>query len=309
MNKKLLWSSLISALSICASQAMSATINVDNTSGSCVASGQVAPYNEVYCTITDAVADASAADVIEVAAGNYSEDIAVSISLDIRGANSGVNPNTCSRGAETVLDGGFHFTGNDITIDGFKCENGADSFGVGTSCAYLLASTSGHAIKNNIITGQGLSGTRGILFGYQITGTSIENNYISQWHSGIYLNPSDSNTITGNDFYDNIVGIGSSGQSNLQINDNDFSENDIEGWGIDTVGVAVEAHGNCFDGDNGVGIAHYSGASIDATANWWGASDGASGVGTGSGEVVSGVVDVSSHVTDGSVCHEFTSSL
>ena len=90
--------------------------------------------NQFFTTIQNAIDDCDTdnGDTIEVAAGTYSEQVIVTKSLDIRGANYNVNPNTSARGAETVLSNGASgrafsiYSGNtDVSINGFKFDGGS----------------------------------------------------------------------------------------------------------------------------------------------------------------------------------------
>jgi pectin methylesterase-like acyl-CoA thioesterase len=63
----------------------------------------VGPSDNDYTTIQAAINAADAGDTIQVAAGTYNEFVDVSKPLSIRGANYGVDPNTDSRGDESII--------------------------------------------------------------------------------------------------------------------------------------------------------------------------------------------------------------
>jgi hypothetical protein len=78
------------------------TIQVDVNDPGCVTgSGQPDPYSVVYCSIQDAITDASPGDSINVAAGIYYEnDIRLKDDVQVLGAGAGV----------TTIDGGGDLT-------------------------------------------------------------------------------------------------------------------------------------------------------------------------------------------------------
>ena len=171
--------------------AKAGTIAVDNTTA-CVASPHANPYAATYCTIQDAVTDASAGDTVQVAAGTYIEDISVSKSLTLNAANAGTDPTAGPRGAETIVQGGFRVLSSGFTLDGFSLRDGVGPGGIGDiTCAWLAGSTSGHRIVNNIIVGPApapVSGSRGVLFSASSGSNSVvQNNEISDWFSGIFI--------------------------------------------------------------------------------------------------------------------------
>ncbi|MCB0203786.1 MAG: hypothetical protein KDH89_03060 [Anaerolineae bacterium] len=96
--------------------------------------------------IQAAINAAAAGDTINVLPGTYAEDITVDKSLDIRGPNYGISPNTGIRGVEAVvvpataaIDSGeiFHVEASDVSIDGFTID------GDNTALASGYSSTNG----------------------------------------------------------------------------------------------------------------------------------------------------------------------
>jgi hypothetical protein len=226
-------------------------------------------------SIQAAVDAASPGDTIIVAAGTYNENATVNKSLTLKGANAGVsagaNPGT--RGAESIINGGIKISASNVIIDGFQIQGGNLGSGDASCGIYILANYGGHTISNNKFLGPGTSITsRGILFGYNISNTTIKNNEFANWLSGVYINPSSNLLFDGNYIHGNTAGIGSDGISNMTVQNNNFAGN-TEGWGAGPVGANVQGHNNNFVG-NGIGIKNYGGQVIDATNNWWGHASG-----------------------------------
>lgn len=101
-----------------------------------------------FSTIQAAINDAATTtgDIIEVAAGTYTENVTVNKSVTIKGANFGT-PGCGTRVAESIVAGGtgtaFTVSANDVTIDGFNIT------GVTGIAATGVA---GIKFKNNLIT-------------------------------------------------------------------------------------------------------------------------------------------------------------
>ena len=73
-----------------------------------------------FNTIADAVAAASANDVIYVFAGTYAESVNVNKSLTILGPNTGINGNSGSRVSEANITRSLSTTGNQIILRGLE---------------------------------------------------------------------------------------------------------------------------------------------------------------------------------------------
>ncbi|MFZ4402086.1 MAG: right-handed parallel beta-helix repeat-containing protein [Bacteroidales bacterium] len=80
-----------------------------------------------------------AGDVIEVAAGTYNENVDITKSVELRGANYGTS-GCNTRVAESVIQGSFTIGTDNITVDGFEF----------TGANAQIASTSGATVRSNI---------------------------------------------------------------------------------------------------------------------------------------------------------------
>ena len=103
-----------------------------------------------YATIQDAINDATCA-VINVSAGTYNENLSILRSLILNGANTGINPNTSSRGSEATISGdpAIIIKAPNVFVDGFTISDPSGSASVGVD---VKAAASGAVIRNNIFT-------------------------------------------------------------------------------------------------------------------------------------------------------------
>lgn len=147
---------------------------------------------------------ATAADILHVGAGTYTETVTVNKALDIRGANYGVNPNTGSRVDESILSGTFLTQSNTISIDGFAMTGagmavqapGTGQSGITVRNNHMYAKNGGRMIEywgtatattnwtvsnNRIENIQAVDATAITLF--NITGVTISNNVIQHTNS------------------------------------------------------------------------------------------------------------------------------
>jgi pectin methylesterase-like acyl-CoA thioesterase len=74
-----------------------------------------------YCTIQTAIGAAVDGDTIEVAAGTYTETVAVNKQVTLLGANYDEDPaGSSDRGDESVIEGMVTITADEVTVNGFK---------------------------------------------------------------------------------------------------------------------------------------------------------------------------------------------
>ena len=215
--------------------------------------------------IQAAVDAAASGDIIEVDTGTYPENVTINGSMTVKAALS----------ATPVVDGAILInTNNAVTLDSLTIHNGSNLL-YGSTAGGIIVAGSGHTIKNCTLVGNGASGYYGI---HVAAGTwnnlTIQDNDLSGWHGGLYLNPSSGHVISGNNFHNNIyVGIGSDGISNVSITGNTFSGHTHPSWGegmgVSAAGVNVNVTGNRFF-NNTFGIRNWGpSGTVNATCNYW----------------------------------------
>ena len=230
--------------------------------------------NTYYGTIQSAIDDITTVDndIIEVAAGTYTEAVTVNKILTIKGANAGIaaGNDPGSRGAESIVDGGIYLTTASI-IDGFKIINGAQLGGSSFKGIFVLSANA--TVANTIVENVTGSQSSGIEVGYYNNFSLTNSSVINNWR-GIYLNPSSGDVLFGNLIDGNSYGIGSDGLTNFSMTGSSITNNSQEGWGASSVGSSVMANNNIIANNSTVSIAHYGGSAIDANCNWWGQANG-----------------------------------
>jgi len=165
-----------------------------------------------FTTIQLAINDAGTVTgtILQVSAGTDAENVTISKSITLEGANFGVNPVTTTRGAETIVDGTFtgapfDITANNVVLDGFTIEHGEGGANAGVATS---STVSGYNIENNIITDNTI---------------------------GVYANCSAASTIQDNLFNGNNIsgpsggaGIYSDqGTASLTVNGNEFENHTL----------------------------------------------------------------------------------
>lgn len=155
--------------------------------------------NVSYSTIPAAIAAASAADVIQVDAGTYTDNITIDKALALKGPNAGIDPNTQTRNPEAILQNiVFSVTGTPVIIDGFHISV------TGTFHGLQLHSTpTTVTVQNNIFERQATTGGQpyyGISINSSSATKTIQNNKFTgsttygsvgshrTWRAGIWSN-------------------------------------------------------------------------------------------------------------------------
>lgn len=245
---------------------------VDNrldVTGKATASGTFG--TTAFSEIDAAVGAVDEDGIVAVLEGEYSGDFEISKSVTLQGANAGISAgaNTETRGDETVIQGGFQVTADDVTVDGFTIEGGSDIVS-DVAGIHLAAGAEGAVISNNILNGAGTG--RGILS--SLNGGNdellIENNEISGWTTGIFNQSNDGVEVVGNLIHDNTAGVANDETNAVSITDNDFQNNDEAIGTFNSTQLSVTGNDLA---ENTVAINNYGGEAVNAVENYFGTVD------------------------------------
>jgi len=254
-----------------------------------------------YNTIQQAINAAGTDDTINVASGNYTENLLVNkASLNFIGANAGI-PGSETRSDETNIIGYVKITSNNISFNGFKFTDGEQVPAGDKAAIYIAGSTSDHTIQCNLFTRTGAApggpdSFRGIIneFG-GVSSLLIKQNKFIGWHTGIYLQNADAQ-VTDNVMTENYVGMSIDGAVSVTVAYNSFINNGLEGLGIGPPPVtSLTLEHNCFTG-NLTAVANWQTVEINAENNNWGDASGpynSTSNPDGQGDAVSDNVDYS----------------
>jgi Ca2+-binding RTX toxin-like protein len=221
-----------------------------------------------YTTIQDALADAADGDTIIVMAGSYSGDITIDKQVTIASAeNAGIDADD-SRGAESVLTGGFHITADGVVIDGLTIEDGGSFVGFDVTGAAVQADNV--EIRNTIFdrTG-GPASARGLITAIgDAQGLVVTGNSFTGWATGAYLNPGTDASVTDNTFAANTVGLSTDQPSaGLSITGNTFDSNTFEQIGVgaidDPTDASLHIGANTFTGPANIDVSIYPLAGVE----------------------------------------------
>ncbi len=223
---------------------------VDATSGNdtndCLSAGSAC------LTIGAAIFQASAGDTINVAAGTYNEQVQISKTLTLLGAQHGVDARTRSA-TESIIDnacGPIQILADNVIVDGFTIQG---------------ATSSDPCLISGIWTNPGFSGTNG---GYQILNNIIQNNIAGMEADNIAGHPA---TISKNLFLNNnLSGPGSGngietdfGLADTLIDNNKFVGNPSSSIVVEAPASGLTISNNEFD----AGMALFNTVSSSVTSN------------------------------------------
>ena len=108
--------------------------------------------NCAFATVLKGVRAVDAGGTVNVAAGTFTENLTITQTVTLRGAQAGVDARTRpgTPASESILANGVYVNANGVVIDGFTVQ-GADGVGDLGPGIYLPGSYSGQQILNNII--------------------------------------------------------------------------------------------------------------------------------------------------------------
>ncbi len=221
-----------------------------------------------FTSIGAAVGAAAAGDTVQVLQGTYNENVVVQESITLIGPNTGQSAGLHSetRSPEAVIVGGIMVDADNVTIDGFTINGGANFAGE-ASGIFLASGASEVTIENNIITGTGAG--RGILSAFNGDNDNlvVADNNIGHWTTAIFNQSNTNVDVTGNYIHDNFGGVANDFVADLLIQGNLFANNEEA---IATFqSTDVEVHFNNLAA-NDIAIQNYGGEQIDASFNDFG---------------------------------------
>ena len=233
----------------------------------------IAGSSTVYSTIQAAVNAATAGATITVDAGTYAEQVTITKSLTIKGAQAGINAASRVGGStsnESIVSGAvssgvrssaFNINANDVVLDGFTVQGETNTSGTTGAGIVVSPKISGTHILNNIVQNN-VAGL--FLANYSSTdGALIQHNYFANNNNsgsnsgrGIYTDGSvsggiftnvtiDSNSFVGNYGTDGIEAAcafqasNAGQQSNITITNNVMTGNGKATLFFNTTGVVI----------------------------------------------------------------------
>ncbi|MBN1551124.1 right-handed parallel beta-helix repeat-containing protein [bacterium] len=210
-------------------------IQVDVNAPGCVSGSQPDPYTVTYCSVVDAVADASSGDTIQIAPGLYTVTDRITIAmpdLTLLGPQANIDPRPCQSTTRTpgsaneaIIDGQsmvdhiFFLAASNIILNGLEIKSGTgdlikqDAFFTDNVVQYCIVHHSSgddgiqfkysanSRIENNHIfstVGDGAS------FAYSSNGIAVNNEIhdVYSEHGGFYIYSSTNITLMDNLIYD-----------------------------------------------------------------------------------------------------------
>jgi|GEM_PF-4283639 len=184
--------------------------------------GAITVGDTAYATIDQAVTNAEDATV-EVASGTYDH-----VTLDVENV-------TLRATGDATLSEGVTLAADGTDVINFTIES-ANFHGVSQQVGVYVPVDSGdHRIADNVIVESTDKTSRGVLFAESATGdTTIVDNEISEFTTGVYLSTAENVTVENNDIHHNAAGVGGLEGANVTVTENTFANN-TEGVGIGTV--------------------------------------------------------------------------
>lgn len=224
------------------------------------------------------LAVATAGDVIDFAAGTYTDALTVNKSVTLAGAQAGVAASSSARnGGESQLSSATPITvsANDVTVDGFEIAPTAT--GVTTS-----GSVSGLNVKNNWAH---------VVAGYEsakaidasaVSGSAINDNLVADLPVNLAATAT---TVNGNTL-DGTAKLNIAAGSSLSVNNNLFAAANALSFAGDSATIRNNSFSSSVDDVAAIRVDNQTANALDLTNNYWGASTGPGAEDRVSGDVV-----------------------
>jgi len=200
-----------------------------------------------YTTIQAAIDAADTGDTVLVYPGTYLENPVINV--------EGLTLESTGEAEDTVIEGlltMIHITASDVTLDGFTIDATDAPGGWIPGSVYITDGATGVTIKNNIIVYTGADPTEswGGVINSGPAGVTVDNNRISNFRLGVYLNPTTEPWIISNNIIEDSVhcGIGIGSAKSVEITGNTITDGN---FGIEIFGSVVSMKGNVITGSEG----------------------------------------------------------
>lgn len=106
-----------------------------------------------FATIQKGVTGVDVGGTVNVRAGMYNENVQINKTVTLRGAQAGVDARTRpgTPASESMIANAIAVNANNVAIDGFTIQGGDNSGGDLGTGIYLVSTSSGYQIRNNIV--------------------------------------------------------------------------------------------------------------------------------------------------------------
>ena len=262
--------SFAKSLAVSSSPVFSGVIAYDITEGNY--------YVEEGMKIQDAIIAATSGDTVNVAAGDYAENLTINKAVSLLGPNATINPNTDTpRVGEATITGQITDYAGNTDIKGFTITNPSWN-GVTIKGIHIYSAgpvISDIIVQNNIlenISNANTNGSYGVMVQGALNNVSILNNKIEDinsagWSHAIEVTPTSNSSLVPQNT--TITG-------NAISNITNPSQSDAYAFSVDSAGATLADasqvtfnHNSLLGNVRNLDTAH----TLNASNNWWGSSN------------------------------------